>query len=127
MTNKTITITMSDRSPIKIDIPPTTVSAIGIRRCDGGYLVEVPPCPTEPAGARRWFAALGSAQEYADSTTDRSAARALLDDAARALAEADIELGDPGCDVPLVERRLLDGLSLVLHALAALRAGRELA
>jgi hypothetical protein len=55
------------------------------------------------------------------SAADRSAARALIDDAARALAECDIELGDPGCDLPHIERRLLDGLNLVLQALGVLR------
>lgn len=52
---------------------------------------------------------------------DLGACRALVDDAARALAEADVELVDPGADLPHVERRLLDALNLTLHALGALR------
>lgn len=49
------------------------------------------------------------------------ATRALVDDAARTLAMADIELGDPAHDRQRIERLLLDALNLTLHALAALR------
>lgn len=52
---------------------------------------------------------------------DRGAARTLIDDAARGLAQADIELGDPGADLGQVERLLLDCLNLTLQALGMLR------
>jgi hypothetical protein len=52
---------------------------------------------------------------------DRGAARTLIDDAARGLAQADIELGDPGADFGHVERLLLDALNLTLQALGLLR------
>lgn len=52
---------------------------------------------------------------------DRGAARSLIDDAARDLHAADIELGSPGADFPHVEKLLVDAMSLTLHALGLLR------
>lgn len=56
------------------------------------------------------------------SARDLGACRSLVDDAARCLAEADVLLGAPDADLHQVERRLLDGLNLTLHALGLLRA-----
>lgn len=49
--------------------------------------------------------------------------RHVIDEAARTLATADVQLGDPGFDKPHVERLLLSALNLTLHALALLRGG----
>jgi|GEM_PF-5124236 len=56
-------------------------------------------------------------------TRDLGAVRSLVDDAARTLAQVDVELGDPGADLQQAERWLLDSLNLVLHALGLLRGG----
>lgn len=55
------------------------------------------------------------------SAADRGAARSLVDDASRTLAEADVMLGAPDADLHHVERLLLDALNLTLHALGLLR------
>jgi hypothetical protein len=57
------------------------------------------------------------------SARDLGACRSLIDDAARTLAQCDVELGDPGADLQQVEKWLLDSLNLVLHSLALLRGG----
>jgi hypothetical protein len=44
-----------------------------------------------------------------------------IDEASRALGEADVMLGDPDYDQPEVERLLLQALKLTLNALASLR------
>jgi hypothetical protein len=49
------------------------------------------------------------------------AARENIDQAARLLAQADVQLGDPTFDGVAVERTLLESLKLVLNALALLR------
>ena len=54
-------------------------------------------------------------------TRDLGAVRSFVDDAARTLAQVDVELGDPGADLQQAEKWLLDSLSLVLHALGLLR------
>jgi hypothetical protein len=47
------------------ETPVVDVSVIELRAFDRGWLVVVPPCQAEPAGARRRFAALDAAREYA--------------------------------------------------------------
>lgn len=56
---------------------------------------------------------------------DFGAARSLVDDASRTLANADVLLGAPDADLRHVERLLLDALSLTLHALNLLRGVRS--
>lgn len=56
-----------------------------------------------------------------DRTTRALEAADQIDQAARALAVADVMLGDPDYDQPEIERLLLSALSLTLNALAVLR------